>query len=237
MRVRITVLLIVAALAACGRTPIVQPLAADALLVRPLDVKQSPSPLVEVRVGGVRAVFPKTWEARMLPSTAFAQHGFEASPRLEDWEHGANGVPGIEAFWIDIDRVGIPSDYYYLAARSTSFGRLDDKLCSRPRAEVIANHPPDFTGARFSESDFVASARGSCVGHDGTPSRWAFVVAAPGFGPTREVGIPTSGLYVVMAEVSGPHAEVLLKEMLARATFGKTTVPQLVQAAGREQPH
>jgi hypothetical protein len=63
------------------------------------------------------------------------------------------------------------------------------------------------------------------------------VVAAPGYGPIRSVGIPNSGLYVVMAEVGGPHAGALLQEMLAQATFGDTTVPQLVRAAGREQHH
>ena len=62
--------------------------------------------------------------------------------------------------------------------------------------------------------------------------RWAYVVAAPGYGPVREIGIPSSGLYVVMAEVSGPNAEVLLKEMFQRASFGDSTLNQLVQAAG-----
>ena len=102
---------------------------------------------------------------------------------------------------------------------------------------VVANHPPDFTGVHDSPSDFVASVRGRCVGANGLATRWAYVVAAPGFGPVRQLGIPTSGLYVVMAQVAGPHADMLLTQMLSRARFGDTTVPQLVRAAGQEMPH
>jgi hypothetical protein len=225
-------------LGACTRGPITPTLVADPLQIRPVEVPRSPSPLMEVKVGSVRGLFPKGWDARIIPDSDLAQEGFEASPHIDDWDRGVTSVQGMEAFWIDVGKVGIPSDYYYLAARSVSFGSMASGThCALPRQNVVANHPPDLTGRHDSPSDFVASVHGTCVGADGTPTRWGYIVAAPGFGPIRSVGIPNSGLYVVMAEVSGPHAAALLREMLSGASFGNTTVTQLVQAAGREQPN
>jgi hypothetical protein len=57
------------------------------------------------------------------------------------------------------------------------------------------------------------------------------VVAAPGFGPLRSVGIPTSGLYVVIAAVSGADSGTLLDAMINGAHFGNTSVPQIERAA------
>jgi len=240
VRVPATLVCLAAVITACGH-PAAAPHAAPApvsLHVRPVDAPTSPSPLVEVQVGDVRGVVPRDWEARTLPGGAFYQEGFEASPSIADWERGAAGVSGIEAFWIDVDKLEIPSDYYYLAARNVSFVRLQNGGgCTSLEANVVVNHPPDFTGDSFSPSDYVASGHGSCTPADGRPMRWEYMVAAPGFGPTRQVGIPTSGLYVVMAEVSVPHAGKILHEMIGSASFGDTTVPQLVSAAVQEQTH
>jgi hypothetical protein len=240
VRARTTAAIVLACmLTACSRAAVVPQAAPAALQVRPLHEPSSPSPLVEVRVGSVRGVVPEGWDARLLPADHVAQEGFEASPRIQDWERGVPAIPGIEAFWIDVGKLGIPSDYYYLAARSVSFDRMgsDGDACGSSRPNVLANHPPDLTGRHDSPSDFVAYARGTCTGGDGRPTRWGYVVAAPGFGPIRSVGIPTSGLYVVMAQVSGPHSATLLHEMLSQASFGQTTIPQLVRAAVREQHH
>lgn len=232
------VIVLAASLTACTRAVIAPQLVVDPLQIRPVQVPSSPSPLVEVTVGSVRGLFPQGWDARIIPDGALAQEGFEASPRIDEWDRGTSAVQGIEAFWIDVGKLGIPSDYYYLAARSVSFGSMaSGRNCASPRQHVVANHPPDLTGRHDSPSDFVASARGTCIGADGTPTRWGYIVAAPGFGPIRSVGIPNSGLYVVMAEVSGPHAAALLREMLSGASFGDTTVTQLVQAAVRERPN
>ncbi len=225
-------------LTGCSHAVVVPQVAPAALQMRPIDEPTSPSPLVEIQVGSVRGVVPKGWDARLLPDAHLAQEGFEASPRIGDWERGVPAIPGIEAFWIDIGKLGIPSDYYYLAARSVSFSRMsqaDD--CESSRSRVVANHPPDLTGRHDSPSDFVASVHGSCTDGDGRATQWGYVVAAPGYGPIRSVGIPTSGLYVVMVQVSGPHAGALLQEMLSRASFGNTTIPEMVNVAGREQHH
>ena len=87
-------------------------------------LSSSPSPVVEVRVGSVRGVVPKGWVARLLPVGGLSPEGFEASPQITEWQAGDRSVPGMEAFWVDIDKLGIPSDYYYLAARSVSFGEI-----------------------------------------------------------------------------------------------------------------
>jgi hypothetical protein len=242
-----TAMLLAAALSACAPAdrpqvappakPAVGTVTEDVLMMRPVQVPSSPAPLVEVQLGNVHAIIPKGWDARQLPSQ-FAQEGFEASPHIAEWDQGANAVSGIEAFYVDVNKVGIPSDYYYLAARSVSFGGLSNgRECRPSNLDVVANHPPDFTGRHDSPSDFVASARGRCVGANGRATHWAYVVAAPGFGPVRQLGIPTSGLYVVMVQIAGPHADARLDEMLSMARFGDATVPQLVRAAGQEQPH
>ena len=242
-----TAMLLTAALSACAPAarpqvgpssePAPQEATAAVLQVRPFDLPSSPAPLVEVQLGSVHAIVPQGWDARELPSQ-FAQEGFEASPHIAEWDQGQNAVSGIEAFYVDVNSLGIPSDYYYLAARSVSFGGLaNGRLCRPSNLQVVANHPPDFTGRHDSPSDFVASARGRCVGANGHATHWAYVVAAPGFGPVRQLGIPTSGLYVVMAQIAGPHADARLNEMLSMARFGDATVPQLVRAAGQEQPH
>jgi len=182
-------------------------------------------------VGLVRAVFPRSWQASAMPASRVPAEGFVASPNLAGWERGTAHVQGIEAFWIDIASLRIPTDYYYLAAKNASFGQLDQRpSCGAARQTVVANHPPDYSGSDFSPGDFVASATGRCMS-GGKATHWAYVVAAPGFGPLRHIGIPTSGLYVVMADVAGPGSGTILNEMMSGARFAKATVQQLLQAA------
>src|SRR2546425_970460 len=79
--------------------------------------------------------------------------------------------------------------------------------------QALTDHPPELSGLKFSPGDYVVTARGTCHGSEG-PTKWAYVVAAPGFGPVRQVGLPSSGLYVVLAVVSGKRAGPLLEEMI-----------------------
>jgi hypothetical protein len=192
-----------------------------------------PSPFVQVLAGSVHAVVPRSWEAAPLPATRFPQQGFVASPNLADWERGVGTVGGMEAFWIDVDEAGIASDYYYVAARSGLLSGLGDGSACRPqKQQVYVDHPPDFTGKRFSPSDYVASASGTCR-MKGQPAEWTYVVAAPGYGPIRQVGIPNSGLYVVVAVVSGPQSRAILKEMIDGARFGNASITDILQVANR----
>jgi hypothetical protein len=154
-----------------------------------------------------------------------------ASPRLEQWENAAGSVDGMEAFWIDVAKLQIPSDYYYMVAQGPAMAALAaNKNCRSASEEIYIDHPPDFTGRRFSPGDYVMSATGTCR-TQGKPTRWACVVAAPGFGPMRRMGIPTSGLYVVIAVVPGKRAGQLLKQILEAARFGDTSISDFLQAA------
>lgn len=233
MRTRGAVLVLVTALAAsCARAPAATHPATPhpGFSVRPLASKASPAPMVQVEAGDVHAVFPRSWHAEPL-SAGDLREGFVASPRIDAWERRMGAVQGIEVFWVDLDRVESPSAYYYLAARGAAL-RPPGTDCSLLHHQVVVDHPPDFTGGGFSPSDYVAAAEGRCGAH-ARQMRWAYVVAAPGFGPARRVGIPTSGLYVVMAEVSGLHAAQLLREMLAATSFNGTPIATIAGAAGR----
>ncbi|TMK81984.1 MAG: hypothetical protein E6G47_01895 [Actinobacteria bacterium] len=232
MRARVLLPCVAAVLTACTRLPSTPPgTTLPAFSIRPVD-SATPSPFVQIQSGSVRAIVPGSWQAAPLPTNRFPQEGFIASPRLADWDEATGTVRGMEAFWVDIGAEGIPSDYYYLAARSDELASLaGQKGCHADTSKVILDRPPDLSGQRFSPSDYVASATGTC--HvAGAATRWAYVVAAPGYGPIRQVGIPTSGLYVVIAVVvSGPQSKAMLQEMIDGAQFGSTSISQIVQTA------
>jgi hypothetical protein len=234
VRRKLAAVVLAAVVAACARAPIGQGDGPAALTIRRLETHHSsPSPLLEVTTGHVRGVFPDGWEARPLASGSYPREGFVASPRIQEWARRDGTVQGVEAFWIDVAKGRIPSDYYYLAARSSALSSLTaNKRCTPAKQRVFVDRPPDLTGATFSPSDFAATASGTCR-TDGRPTRWAYAVVAPGFGPARQVGIPTSGLYVVIAVVSGPKSEFLLKEILQGARFDDASLSQMIQAAGQ----
>jgi hypothetical protein len=221
----------------CGRAPLGMGGQTPALedvpqfSVEPWPAPESPSPLSLVQAGAVAGVVPDTWEARLLPQARFPQQGFMASPSLQDWERGIRHVAGVEMFWIDVAQIEIPSDLYYLVAHGPAMDALaSDQSCRPSSHEVFVDHPPDFTGERFSPGDYVVSATGTCAA-DGLRARWKYVVAAPGFGPVRQVGIPNSGLYVVLAVVSGARSRVLLDEIISGARFGNASIDQIVASA------
>jgi hypothetical protein len=77
----------------------------------------------------------------------------------------------------------------------------------------------------------VARGRGTCTVKN-RPTRWAYFIAAPGFGPVRRVGIPTSGLYVVVAIMpASPRAPFLLNRLLERTEFNGSSVAEMIAAA------
>jgi hypothetical protein len=241
VRSRSALLVLAAVATACTRAPISEhiPVRVPGELDQPphfsthaVSLPTAPSPLMEVQSGHVRAVIPGKWNAQPLPLERFAQEGFVASPRIEDWQRGVPAVQGMEAFWVDGARMEIPSDYYYLAARAPTLGNfLKDETCEPFQFHVVADHPPDVTGAGDSPGDFVAQATGSCsAGVRST--KWAYVVVAPGFGPVRQVGIPSSGMYVVVVVVSGPRMK-LLDEMVSEASFGGAHISDFMRAASR----
>jgi len=216
--------------AGCGGVVGAPTTAADHLLIT-----ESPSPYREVTAGPVRAMLPDSWRPSLASNAGDPRQGIVAGPPDASWEGGTPPAAGYAAMWVDGTRVGVPSDYYYLAATRPALDLITrSESCSHTSEEIFANHRPAFeSGVTSSPGDFVARGHGTCViGH--TPSRWAYFVAAPGYGPVRELGIPTSSLYVVVAVMpDSPRAPSLLERMVDRTEFGGASIDELIAAADR----
>jgi hypothetical protein len=207
---------------------------ADPLVVTPL-----PDPYSQVTAGPVQVLVPDRWDSAWLGGPSHPHEGLVASPRLDDWRRMDGSVQGVAAVWLDVARGGIPSDYYYLAASGPVLENLTDRAgCESTYHRVVVDHEPGFfPGPRdrvgSSPGDYVARGAGTCPGQGGL-TRWAYFVAAPGLGPVRQVGIPNSGLYVVVAVVrDSPDADRQLRNMLLAAQFGDASVQDLLAAARR----
>ena len=132
---------------------------------------------------------------------------------------------------MDVTGLHISSDYYYVVAKGPAMSSLvANKNCHSTAQEILADNPPRLTGPGFSPGDYVVSARGTCRS-EGQATMWAYIIAAPGFGPVRQVGLPSSGLYVVLAVVSGRRAGALLEQMIDGARFANVSIIQIVAAA------
>ncbi len=197
-----------------------------------LEIHESPSPFREVTSGSVRAVIPDAWHPIPAGGDGDPREGIIARPRPGAWEDGRIRE-GMAALWVDGAEVGVPSDYYYLAAASHTLDLITrSRECSATRQTVIVDHlPASATGDPDSPGDYVARGHGTCqVGR--TPTRWVYFVAAPGYGPIRDVGIPSSGLYLVVAVMpDGPGTPELLNKLLLRTQFGGATIEDLIAAA------
>jgi hypothetical protein len=141
-------------------------------------------------------------------------------------------VAGMSATWVDATKIGVPSDYYYLAASGPLLGRLtSSQSCSGRRHVLVDNRPAWMSGSDASPGDYLARGAGRCeVG--GVPTRWAYFVAAPGFGEERRVGIPSSALYVVVAVLrDSQRAPQMLNTLLDRTTFGGVGIHNFIAIA------
>jgi hypothetical protein len=198
-------------------------------------VADHPTPFEMISSGEVQALVPKQWNAAPIADDPLRE-GVVASPNLDGWATMDGTVPGLEAMWVDVGRVGIPFNYYYLAASGAAIPQVaTSRTCRSAHLEVIVDHRPVFAGDTWSASDYAVRGSGSCRSR-GHHTRFAYFVAAPGFGPVRHVGIPSSGLYVVLAVVQdSPDAAKRLRTMLMSARFDTTSVSQLIHAAKRSQ--
>jgi hypothetical protein len=96
---------------------------------------------------------------------------------------------------------------------------------------VIVDHHPVFNRLHERFGDFAARASGTCS-DNGHVNRWGYFVAAPSFGPVRHIGLPNSGLYMVVAVIpDGPKASTKLHKVLYGTRFGHATVSDLMLAA------
>lgn len=199
-----------------------------------LAIEPSPSPYTRVTAGPVKALVPDGWDAISLDPASGFRGGFVASPELARWSRMDGSTAGMAATWVDATRVGVPSDFYYLAATGPLLTRLTrSEHCRAGERRVLLDRKPAFIGVESPESpgDYVARGVGTCT-INGHPTRWEYFVAAPGYGPVRKVGIPSSGLYVVVAVLEdSERARPILRRLIDRATFGDSTVQDLQTVA------
>lgn len=176
---------------------------------------------------------PDDWRPRLAGTFDDPRQGIVAGPQPEAWGLRRPPLEGLAAMWVDGAVVGVPSDYYYLAATGPALDAITgSELCRATSRFVISDHVPAFAqGEPDSPGDYVAHGLGTCtVGN--LRARWAYFVAAPGYGPVRELGIPTSGLYLVVAVTpAGPRAPSLLNRLLARTEFNGASVVEMIEAA------
>jgi hypothetical protein len=198
-------------------------------------VEPTGSPFLRVTAGSVTGLVPHRWHAMPLDGIDFHE-GFVASPRPEGWPEVHPSVAGIAATWVDATRVGVPSDLYYLAASGPVLSGLKHRDGCTSSFRILANHLPAFLhGALDSTGDFVARGGGVCRTDGGQATRWSYFVAAPGFGPAGKLGIPGSGLYLVVAATrESPRARKVLGSLLDHVRFGRDGIGDIVRAVQRE---
>ena len=133
---------------------------------------------------------------------------------------------------MDATRVGVPSDLYYLVASGPVLSELRDRAGCSSFEKILANNVPAFLhGAVDSTGDFVARGGGVCRFDGGTATRWSYFVAAPGFGPVGHMGIPGSGLYLIVAATrESPRARRILSRLLDNVRFGQDGIGDFVRA-------
>lgn len=195
-----------------------------------IHIQRSPSPFSEVTAGPVRALIPDGWQP--MPTSGGAREGFFASPSPEAWSRMDGTTEGIAATWVDATLVGVPSDFYYLAATGPLFSQLlHSPDCRAESSRVLIDNVPTFaSGVADSPGDYMAEGEGTCKAR-GQVTRWAYFVAAPGFGPVRQLGIARSGLYVVVAVLrDGLKAGSTLQHLIRQTRFGDTPIRDFVQA-------
>lgn len=200
----------------------------------PLTIEPSSSPYSRVTAGLVQAMVPDGWQTQSATVMSGSRGGFVSSPQPEAWMRMDGSIEGMSATWVDATEVGVPSDFYYLAATGPLFSHLTHSdSCVSERRLVYLDNRPTFDLEHHHGGDYMAQGKGTCNIH-GTPTRWAYFVAAPGFGPVRRMGIPASGLYVVVAVMpDSRHAEAKLARLIDHTSFGGSSVPEFTRIAGR----
>ena len=199
---------------------------------QPIRIQPTDSAFIRVTSGSVTGLVPDGWRAMPLDGVDFHE-GFVASPRPQGWPDVHPSAAGIAATWVDATRVGVPSDLYCLAATGPVLSGLRDRPGCTPSFErVFADHLPEFLNGSFdSAGDYVARGEGVCQSGHGRRTRWSYFVAAPGFGPAGRIGIPGSGLYLVVAATrESPRARRILATLIDHVRFGRDDVGDFVRA-------
>ena len=80
-----------------------------------------------------------------MPTSGGAREGFFASPSPEAWSRMDGTTEGIAATWVDATLVGVPSDFYYLAATGPLFSQLlHSPDCRAESSRVLIDNVPTF---------------------------------------------------------------------------------------------
>lgn len=227
---RRAILGVVVVMAGAGCTPSASD-ADPSSAIDAIRIEGSPSPYSEVTAGSIRALVPDGWNP--VDASIGGRRGFFASPKPQAWSRMDGATEGIAATWVDATAVGVPSDFYYLAATGPLFSRLTHSPdCRAESQEIFLDNEPSFAaGPLDSPGDYMARGEGTCHAR-GQRTRWAYFVAAPGFGPVRQLGIATSGLYVVVAVLrDGRKAGRVLQRLIARTRFGDAAIRDFVRVA------
>jgi hypothetical protein len=198
-----------------------------------LHVQGSPSPYSQVTIGPVQGLVPDGWKTFAATTEGDVQNGFVATPEPAAWKRMDGSAVGMTATWVDATRVGVPSDFYYLAATGPLLSGLTHSIgCVARSHQIFVNERPTFeSGPPGSAGDYVASGRGTCHIR-GRLTQWAYFVAAPGFGPVREIGIKSSGLYVIVIVLPRSHSgAVTMRQLLDHTSFAGAGISDIVRAA------
>lgn len=207
---------------------------ANALPIQPeeaaLSVSNLPSPFQRVLAGHVATIVPDGWTARIAGDPGDPRVGVLATPSGRDI--GNEDLEGMAALWVDAARIGVASDFYYVAAVRSVDSLLPDGVeCDAGGERVHVDHAPDALTGSPSPGDFIADAWGRCSDGE-VVVRWRSYVIAPGFGAAHAIGIPNSGLYVVVAVLRDrPSVGSMLRRILARTEFGGASMPDFLEAA------
>ena len=223
------------ALLGAGCTP--APFVDAALVTQPITVEPSASPFSHITAGQVQALVPDGWEAMPATSEGAARGGFMASPRPKAWRRMDGSIAGMSVTWVDATQIGVPSDFYYMAATGAVLSHLThSSVCRSESQRIFLDNRPSFEVGDTEHGDYMARGRGTCAIRGSSPTRWAYFVAAPGFGPVRRVGIPSSGLYVVVAVMrDSDRARAVLPRLIRHTSFGGTSVGDLMDVASRHR--
>ena len=136
---------------------------------------------------------PDGWEAVPAADLDDARAGSWPRRGPEAWRRMDGSIAGMSVTWVDATQVGVPSDFYYLAANGPVLSRLtQSKACRAETRRVLLDNRPSFGVGKPRDGDYMAKGQGTCNVR-GTPTRWAYFVAAPGFGPVRRDGDPVLG--------------------------------------------
>ena len=197
-------------------------------------IEETGTPYLRVTSGSVSGLVPHGWQAIPIEGMD-VNEGFVASPHPDTWFEKRPNTVGVVASWVDATQVGVASDLYYLPATGPVMAELGRRGCADVADHVFANHVPSYlNGPADSTADYVARGSRICRSPQGRPLKWSYFVAAPGFGPVGHVGIPGSGLYiVVVASPVSPRGDRILKQVLDNLRFGGDGIGDFVRALRR----